>query len=130
IEFAIVTHAHVTRAEALVPNQVRATHNLEETMREVIGIGANREVPVYGRINPEWGEPLHGLAGADRLAAHFHRFVGFAGDKSRECAEHGDVDVLADAGSLGLMKRSKDADDAKQSSREIGDGQPHAYWRI
>src|SRR6266446_1026995 len=117
VEFAIVLDARIARAEALVLNQFGAAHNLEQMMRKTIGIGANRDVPVLRGINPKRGEPLHGLAGAYWRAALFHRLIGFAGDQSRQSAEHRDIDVLSGASPASLMKRGEHTDNAKQSSR-------------
>src|SRR5580700_310540 len=72
IQFAIVPHAHVSCAEALIRGQFAAAHHLEEAMGESIGICTYCEVPILGWINPKRGEPLHGLAGAYRLAALLH----------------------------------------------------------
>jgi hypothetical protein len=42
IELAIIPHARIARAEALVLSQILPAHNLEEAMGKTIRISANR----------------------------------------------------------------------------------------
>jgi hypothetical protein len=76
---------------------------------------------VFAGINPEGREPLHARAGTHRFAALFHCLISFGGDQRRQRTQHGDVDVLPNAGPASLMNRRKHSDDAKQSGSQISD---------
>ena len=125
-----MTDTGVASAESFIVAQLWTANRVEERLREGFSRSADGDITIHGRIDAEGREPWDRLAGALRNSAAFKDIEGFARDHRGHYPKHGNVDVLPEPGSLRLMQRRKQADDAEERSAQVGEGNPDTNRRI
>ena len=130
IEFPDVLHARVACAEARVRREVAPLHSAEQARREGFRRSANRDEAVFGGIDAKRRQSRNGLARALLHAAPLQQVERLARHHGSHHSEHGDIDVLAEPGSLRLVQRRQQSDHTEQRRVQVGERHSHAHGRI